>query len=280
MIEGPEEKSLDAKVQQAVEDGVFSFLTPKERDCSIACAKRRKEARKRAEEIGRDLARLRRDADMTQEQLAEMIGTNRTDISRLESGRYGGLTIERFLAILDAIGSASMFLSRERRGYYGFGIPSDAIVADDGGLPREEINAMRKKLRRRQLLRDVRFPRGWGIYFELAKRDLIREVMAEIAQNLSFTNLEHSLYVDLLTIAELMYRGSSEHGLTICSFSLCLACPLGDYMATGGLCAAQVDDMKFRECVTWELLRRYNLWRSQAIEIGFSTRGTFRTFQI
>ena len=130
----PEEKLQDEKVQQAIQDGTFFLLTPEERRQSIARARLKKEARKKAEAIGQDLARLRREANMTQEQLAKLIGTKRTDISRLESGRYGGLTIERFLAIIDAIKSTSEVTLNEApqgsrgRSYYGFGTVPDSIM--------------------------------------------------------------------------------------------------------------------------------------------------------
>ncbi|MSP63460.1 MAG: XRE family transcriptional regulator [Myxococcales bacterium] len=39
---------------------------------------------------------------LTQDQVADAVGTKKSNISRLESGRYGGLTIERFIALLDA----------------------------------------------------------------------------------------------------------------------------------------------------------------------------------
>jgi DNA-binding XRE family transcriptional regulator len=139
-IRTPEERSRDAEVQRAVEDGVFSLMTPEERELSIARARRRKEARKAAEIIARDLATLREGANLTQKQLADLIGTNRTDISRLESGRYGGLTVERFLAIIDATRSASVRLSTEgtprvRVGArYHFQKLSDTIMSSDDGV--------------------------------------------------------------------------------------------------------------------------------------------------
>lgn len=40
------------------------------------------------EEVGRQLAELRKAAGMTQEQLSELSGLNRANISKIESGRY------------------------------------------------------------------------------------------------------------------------------------------------------------------------------------------------
>ena len=40
------------------------------------------------ESVARQLKTLRKDQGMTQEQLAELVGTKESNISRLESGRY------------------------------------------------------------------------------------------------------------------------------------------------------------------------------------------------
>jgi transcriptional regulator with XRE-family HTH domain len=39
---------------------------------------------------------------LTQDQVAVALGTKKSNISRLESGHYGGLTIEYFMAVIDA----------------------------------------------------------------------------------------------------------------------------------------------------------------------------------
>lgn len=133
-----EEKRQDKQVQEAIQDGTFTLLSQEERRQSIARARMKKEARRMAERIGLNLAGLRRDANLTQEQLARRIGTQRTAISRLESGRYGGLTIERFLLIMEAISNASEVTPRnptERtrgRSYYGFDRVPDTIVSFEG----------------------------------------------------------------------------------------------------------------------------------------------------
>ena len=101
------QKQQDEEVQKALENGSFSRLTPEDRHQSRERARLTKEARRQAETIGIELAQLRRCAGLTQDQLARIIGTQRTAISRLESGRYGGLTVERHVAILSAISAAS-----------------------------------------------------------------------------------------------------------------------------------------------------------------------------
>src|SRR5262249_52634926 len=81
---------------------------PSTRRAAMAQARAKKRlARARAAELGEALGQIRRAAGLTQTEVAKAIGTKRTDLSRLESGRYGGLTIERVIAILDAVGSAS-----------------------------------------------------------------------------------------------------------------------------------------------------------------------------
>jgi len=44
-----EERSRDAEVQRAIEDGAFSLMTPEDREQSIARARSRKEARRAAD---------------------------------------------------------------------------------------------------------------------------------------------------------------------------------------------------------------------------------------
>ena len=52
--------------------------------------------------LGKELGFLRRAHGLTQDQVALALGTKKSNISRLESGHYGGLTIEYFMAVIDA----------------------------------------------------------------------------------------------------------------------------------------------------------------------------------
>ena len=52
--------------------------------------------------LGKELGVLRRAHGLTQDQVALALGTKKSNISRLESGHYGGLTIEYFMAVIDA----------------------------------------------------------------------------------------------------------------------------------------------------------------------------------
>ena len=93
------QKEIDENMQNALEKGTLARATPDERKKAIIRAKQKKEARKRAARLGLVLAEMRQECNMTQKDLADAIGTKHSDISRIESGRYGGLTIERFLMI-------------------------------------------------------------------------------------------------------------------------------------------------------------------------------------
>jgi transcriptional regulator with XRE-family HTH domain len=54
--------------------------------------------------LGRALAALRHNADMTQEQVADQLGTDATFVSRIERGKRGirWPTLTRFLRVLEA----------------------------------------------------------------------------------------------------------------------------------------------------------------------------------
>jgi transcriptional regulator with XRE-family HTH domain len=55
--------------------------------------------------MGAGIKAMRLSLGMTQDELARSISTHRSDISRLESGRFGGMTIARLLLIVDALAS-------------------------------------------------------------------------------------------------------------------------------------------------------------------------------
>ena len=48
------------------------------------------------------LRTVRKAHGLSQEAVARAVGTNKSNISRIESGRHGGLTVERFIAVLEA----------------------------------------------------------------------------------------------------------------------------------------------------------------------------------
>jgi DNA-binding Xre family transcriptional regulator len=78
---------------------------PVERAAIDFVTRRQAERRQFAATLGIRLGLLRRAHGIPQQQLARVLGTSKSNVSRLESGRDGGLTVERLLAVEDAIRS-------------------------------------------------------------------------------------------------------------------------------------------------------------------------------
>jgi transcriptional regulator with XRE-family HTH domain len=68
---------------------------------------RRRNAQRRQEvaRLGMQIAELRRMFGLSQEEIARAIGTSKPNISALERGRAPGISLERFLAVLEALGA-------------------------------------------------------------------------------------------------------------------------------------------------------------------------------
>ena len=97
------EKRADEKVLQLFNRGKFLAVEPGiERDAIDHVQHRYQARRETVASLGKELGVLRRAHGLTQEQVALALGTQKGNISRLESGQYGGLTIEYFIAVLDA----------------------------------------------------------------------------------------------------------------------------------------------------------------------------------
>jgi len=96
----PKQRRQDEEVQRAIEQGTFSRLSSQAKQESRGRAGVRKESRRQAEALGLVLGDIRRGVGLTQAQVASRLGTKRPDISRLESGRHGGLTVDRLFAFL------------------------------------------------------------------------------------------------------------------------------------------------------------------------------------
>ena len=98
------ERRADEEVLAKFESGEFLAITPEREADAIKRVERAYETRRRlAAALGAQLGILRRGKGMSQEQLARLVGTKKSNISRLESGRYGGMSIERFLAVLQTL---------------------------------------------------------------------------------------------------------------------------------------------------------------------------------
>ena len=101
----PGQKRADQKVLEAVEKGEFPTVSPAARKEAIARLRDKRKAREQAAQLGAALGEERRVLGITQEQLAQTLGTQKSNISRLESGRHGGLSMETFLAACTALKS-------------------------------------------------------------------------------------------------------------------------------------------------------------------------------
>jgi len=97
------ERHADESVLAGVKSGRLLKVDPVREREAIAFVQGRHQARRdTVAMLGRELGILRRAHRLTQEQVAVALGTKKSNISRLESGQYGGLTIEYFMAILEA----------------------------------------------------------------------------------------------------------------------------------------------------------------------------------
>lgn len=98
------ERRTDKEVLAKFESGKFLAIAPEREADAIRRVERAYGTRRKlAATLGTQLGILRRGKGMSQEQLARIVGTKKSNISRLESGRYGGLSIERFLAVLQTL---------------------------------------------------------------------------------------------------------------------------------------------------------------------------------
>ncbi len=131
------ERRADEEVLAKFESGKFLAITPEREADAIKRVERAYETRRRqAAALGAQLGILRRGRGVSQERLARMVGTKKSNISRLESGRYGGMSIERFLAIFQTLSELPVEASLSRPARAGlirdevferFGAPSDCL---------------------------------------------------------------------------------------------------------------------------------------------------------
>lgn len=102
------EQSADEDMLRKFERAEVLRVEPRvEREAVELVMRRRGDRRELVALLGRELGVLRRAHGLSQEQVARVVGTNKSNISRLESGRYGGLTVERFIAVLEAFEALS-----------------------------------------------------------------------------------------------------------------------------------------------------------------------------
>lgn len=102
----PADRRADQEVLERFERGEILQVSPRAERKALQYVEQRYQARRDlVGQLGRELGILRRAHRLTQQQIARVVGTTKSNISRLESGRYGGLTVERFIAVLDAFGA-------------------------------------------------------------------------------------------------------------------------------------------------------------------------------
>ena len=100
------QRRADAEALAGVERGKFLRVSPSIEKAAIEFVTRRQaERREFAAQLGIRLGLLRRAHGISQQQLARVLGTNKSNVSRLERGRDGGLTVERLVAVEEAIRS-------------------------------------------------------------------------------------------------------------------------------------------------------------------------------
>ena len=75
---------------------------------------RRRNAERRQEvaRLGMEIAELRRTFGLTQEEIARAIGTSKPSVCALERGRAPGISLERFLAVLETLGGRTRARAR------------------------------------------------------------------------------------------------------------------------------------------------------------------------
>ena len=85
---------------------------------------RRRNAERRQEvaRLGMEIAELRRTFGLTQEEIARAIGTSKPSVCALERGRAPGISLERFLAVLETLGGHTRARSRAGDGAAGEGM--------------------------------------------------------------------------------------------------------------------------------------------------------------
>ena len=97
------ERRADESVRRLFEQGKLLEVGGVVEREAIDDVQRRYQARRETvATLGKELGVLRRAHGLTQDQVAVALGTKKSNISRLESGHYGGLTIEYFMAVIDA----------------------------------------------------------------------------------------------------------------------------------------------------------------------------------
>ena len=112
-----EQRRADERLLARFERGQALTVSSKAvNDAARRIRARNAERRREVARLGMGIAELRRTFGLTQEEIALAIGTSKPNICSLERGRAPGISLERFLAVLETLGARA-----------------DAITPADGG---------------------------------------------------------------------------------------------------------------------------------------------------
>lgn len=85
-------------------------------DAARRVRQRNAQRRREVARLGMEIAELRRTFGLSQEEIARSIGTSSPNISALERGRAPGISLERFLAVVEALGAPPRVRARAASG--------------------------------------------------------------------------------------------------------------------------------------------------------------------
>jgi len=100
----PAERKADEEMLARIEQNSALVVRPDELEAAAhRIRERNAERRREVARLGEELAELRRWFGLTQDEIARAIGTSKPNISALERGRAPGISVERFMAVIEAI---------------------------------------------------------------------------------------------------------------------------------------------------------------------------------
>ena len=100
------QRRADERLLASFDRGDALMVSRKDMRAAIRRVRRRNtQRRQEVARLGMQIAELRRMFGLSQEEIARAIGTSKPNISALERGRAPGISLERFLAVLEALGA-------------------------------------------------------------------------------------------------------------------------------------------------------------------------------
>lgn len=118
-----EQRGADERLLARFERGEALMVSRKAvHDATRRIRTRNAERRREVARLGMAIAELRRTFGLTQAEIAQAIGTSKPNICALERGRAPGISLERFLAVLETLGARPGALGHADGGAIGEGI--------------------------------------------------------------------------------------------------------------------------------------------------------------